>query len=157
MNKRLACRMCAELELFDVAADLLRWFIRIKRHLATCASVTQKAGGRLRICVSHKEDRVLRVLNDSSREDVGERSRNHHAAGENVHASAAYRRIADCFIIQNKRRHFSHEFQARHLSPRGMWARVEILSNLRVEPADINWEFGQEPPPPKLVKHAENF
>src|SRR5437870_12157030 len=143
MNKRLACRMCAELELFDVAADLLRWFIGIKRHLATCASVTQKAGGRLRICVSHKEDRVLRVLNDASRENVGERSRNHHAAGENVHAAATYRRIADRFIIQNERRHFSHEFQARHLTPRRMRAPVVNISELRAETADINWEFGQ--------------
>src|SRR2546423_7660894 len=101
MDKRLACRMCAELELFDVAADPLRRFIGIKRHLAAWPGITQKAGGRLRICVSHKEDRVLRVLNDSSGKNIGERSGNHHAAGENVHTSATYRRIADRFIIQN--------------------------------------------------------
>src|SRR5215471_18285166 len=99
MDEGLASRMCAELELLDVAADLLPRFIGIKRYLAAYARVTQNPGGRFRICISHKENRVDGILNDSSSENIRERFRDHHAARENVHAAAAYGRIAHRFIV----------------------------------------------------------
>jgi hypothetical protein len=38
-----------------------------------------------------------------------------------------------------------------------MRSSVVNISELRAEAADINWEFGQEPLPAKLIEHSENF
>ena len=70
IDKRLACRVCAELELFDVAMDALRRFIGIERYFAALARLPQEAGWRLWIGVADKKDRVLRVLDDSPRKNV---------------------------------------------------------------------------------------
>ncbi len=70
IDEGLSCRVCAELELFDVAADALRRFIRIERYFAALARLPQKAGWRLWIGVADKKDRVLRVLDDSPGKNV---------------------------------------------------------------------------------------
>ena len=70
IDERLSCRVCAELELFDVAADALRRFIEVERYFAALAHLPEKAGWRLWIGVADKKDRVLRVLDDSPRKNV---------------------------------------------------------------------------------------
>ena len=70
IDQRLACRVCAELELFDVAADALRWFIGVERYFAALARLPQKAGWRFWTGVADEKDRVLRVLDDSSGKNV---------------------------------------------------------------------------------------
>ena len=70
INERLACRVCAELELFDVAADALRRFIGIECYFAALARLPQKAGWRLWTGVADEKDRVLRIFDDSPRKNV---------------------------------------------------------------------------------------
>src|SRR6476660_169779 len=70
IDKRLACRVCAELELFDVAADALRRFIGIECYFAALARLAQKAGRRLWTGIADEKDRMLRVLDDSPRKNV---------------------------------------------------------------------------------------
>ena len=56
IDERLACAVCAELELLNVAADALRRFIGIERYFAALARLPQKPGWRLWIGVSDKKD-----------------------------------------------------------------------------------------------------
>ena len=62
-DQSLTRRVCAELELFDIAADVLAWFVRIKSDLAARARLPEKTSRGFRICVADKKDRVLRVFN----------------------------------------------------------------------------------------------
>ena len=70
IDERLACRVRAELELFDVAADALRRFIGIERYFAALAQLPENARWRFWIGVTDKKDRVLRVLDDSPGKNV---------------------------------------------------------------------------------------
>ena len=70
IDERLACRVRAELELLDVAADALRRFIGVERYFAALAHLPEKAGWGLWTGVADKKDRVLRVLDDSPRKNV---------------------------------------------------------------------------------------
>ncbi len=114
-DQRLPRSVRAELELFNLAADPLGRFVRIKCDLAARACVPEQAGRRFGIGVTDKEDRVLRVFDQSAAKNIGERFWNHHPAGENVNASRAQLRIPHRFVIQNERRDVPHELQARQL------------------------------------------
>ena len=55
INQRLACRVCAKLELFDVAADALRRFFGIEGYFAAGARLPEKAGWRFWTGVADKK------------------------------------------------------------------------------------------------------
>ena len=61
-DQRLARSVCAELELFDVAAYALGRLVRINSNLAAGACVPKKACRRFGIGVTDKEDRMLWIL-----------------------------------------------------------------------------------------------
>src|SRR5439155_24388812 len=143
-DQSLSGRVCAKLELFDIAADAFGWFIRIKSDLDALARLPQKTGRRFRIRVADEKYRVLRVFDQSARKNIRERIWNHHPAGKDICAPRTQQRIAYGFIIQNERRCFPHELQARQLSTRRMRAPIINIGELRTESADINGKLSSK-------------
>src|SRR5450755_1056301 len=94
--------MRTELKLIDVTAQSLRRLIRIKRDQIAWLCVTQYAGGRCRIGVADKENRMLRIFDHTTRKNIGERLRRHHPAGKRVDAARFRRRLRDRLTIENE-------------------------------------------------------
>src|SRR5207244_12541780 len=84
LDQRLARGMRAKLELFNVAADALGRFVRVKSDLAARACVTEKTGRRFRVGIADKKDRVLRVFDESACKNIGERFCDNNRDGENI-------------------------------------------------------------------------
>ena len=87
IDQRLTRGVRAELELFDIAADALGGLSGSRAILASLSRLPQKTGRRFWIGIADKKNRMLRVLDDSPRKNIGECFWNHHSAGEHVNAS----------------------------------------------------------------------
>src|SRR5437764_969655 len=98
--------MSAELKLFEVTADPLRRFVRIKRDEIPHLRGAEQACGRLRIGVTDEENIMLWVLDDPARENIRERFRRHHSAGERVEPSRTRGRIVNGLAVQDEWRDF---------------------------------------------------
>ena len=98
-----------------------------------------------------------RIFEDAARENIRERLRRHHSAGERVKPAAARGRIVNRLSIENERRHFFEQLQARQQPARGEGAPIVNLGHLHAQPTDVDGKFAKQTFPPKFVDHAERL
>ena len=100
---------------------------------------------------------MLRVLDDPARENVRECLRSHHSARERVEPAAARRRIVNGLAVENKRRDFLEQLQARQQPACRQRAPIVNLGHLHAQSADVDRKFAEQFFPPKFVDHAERL
>src|ERR1044072_1011158 len=100
---------------------------------------------------------MLRVLDDPTRKNIRQRFRDHHSAGEKVHASAAHGGITHRFIVQDEWRYFSHEIQSWQLAARRVHTAIINVGKFRAKAAYVDGKFGQQSLTAKLVEHRKHF
>ena len=103
IEDRFARGVGAELELIELATQVLGRFVFVERNEVVRLSAPQDSGGRFRIGVADEKDGVFRPIKEPPREDVGEGFLRHHAAGERIHAAWSRGRFVYRLPIQDKR------------------------------------------------------
>ena len=56
IDERPACAVCAKLELLNVAADALRWFVGVERHFTALSRLSEKASWRVWVGIANKKN-----------------------------------------------------------------------------------------------------
>src|SRR6202011_6160328 len=155
-DERFTRCMRAELKLFDVTAHALRCCARIKRHLIVRQRVSQNPSGRFRISVTDKENGMPWLIDDSLRENVGERFRRHHSARERVYAASACSCVVNSLGVQDKWAKFVEQLQTRKMAATHSRAPIINVADFCAESADVDREI-ENFFPAQFVEHRQHF
>jgi hypothetical protein len=147
----------AELELLNLTTQTQRRLVRIERDQLVRLGGFEDSGGRFRVGITDKENRMFRIFDDTARESIRERLRRHHSARESVDPSSAGRRILNCLAVENERIHLLEQLQTRQEPAHRQRTPIVDLGHLHAQTADVDRKLAQQFLLPEFVNHAERL